>query len=300
MLRDHQIFNSPHKVDRSRSTSIPTPSAWKREVAEQEVSVLPIVSDTEKSYHDGWCVYTYEHTQAPELEIICGGINAKTPKASAIWRQGFLMHFGFEPAPDQLNENGQALLVNSICYIAKYGNDRPLVRTPSTFYSRVRKYDRDVIGRLVENTSRELGVYLGLYLTVEAKSQVEEMDRDTLAAWFAENRGFLRANDEGKYSIDTQAKQFGLAVDTHEFVQTAILATAQDFERAEMARDLLERYLHIGPKDAADSAAWQQWYADNKDYLFFSDTGGFCWLIDPLAKRKAIPTDRLRGAARVK
>lgn len=299
-LRDHEVLNTPWKVNQEESTHVPTPPAWRHEISEEQITVLPIVSDTELRYPDGWCVYTYEHTQAPELEIICGGINSKTPKASAIWRQGFLMHFGFEPSPDQMNENGRALLVNSICYIAKCRQDRPIVRTPSVFYSRARKYDRGVIDRLVKNPGRELAVYLEQYLASDAKAQTADMDRDEVAAWFEENRGFLAPDSRGRYAIDEQAKQFGLAVDTHEFVQAALNALESGAEHRETALALLGRYVLTGPGEADDARTWRQWYTDHRDYLFFTDTGGFGWQVDPLAKTLAMPTMQLRGAARIR
>ena len=65
-------------------------------------------------YHRGWCSYYYEFADVPEAEYFCGGINEKTPRASAVWRQGNLLHFGFEQSPVELNATGRALLVNAI------------------------------------------------------------------------------------------------------------------------------------------------------------------------------------------
>ena len=50
--------------------------------------------------------------------MICGGVNSKTPLAGAVWRQGHLLHFGFEQSPAEMNRRGRALLVNAICYIS--------------------------------------------------------------------------------------------------------------------------------------------------------------------------------------
>ena len=61
---------------------------------------------------------------------------------------------------------------------------------------------------------------------------------------------------------------------------------------------LLARY---APADTAklDSAAvWDQWYNENRPYLFFSDQGDYRWYVDPLAKKRGIPSKDLRGPAR--
>ena len=156
MLRQHEIFQHPVTIDIAQSIAIDTPDAWKHSFDDPKVDILPLVDDLQRSYRDGWCVYTYEHVQAPELEIICGGVNAKTHMASAIWRQGNLLHFGFEQSPGELNGTGRALLVNSICYISRFTEDRPIVRTPKSF----RPLDRGAVDRLVDRSDRDLDAYL--------------------------------------------------------------------------------------------------------------------------------------------
>jgi hypothetical protein len=60
----------------------------------------------------------------------------------------------------------------------------------------------------------------------------------------------------------------------------------------------MQRYVPIGPGIDAPRELWESWLKDNRRYLFFSDAGGYRWYIDPLAKRRGVPTDTLRGAAR--
>jgi hypothetical protein len=43
---------------------------------------------------------------------------------------------------------------------------------------------------------------------------------------------------------------------------------------------------------------WQAWWETNRDYLFFTDTGGFVWQVDLLAKKRGVPTGSLRGSKR--
>ena len=55
-----------------------TPEAWKDTLRDRSVDVLPLARDEKKDRTPGWCTYTYEHEQAPELEVLCGGINSKS------------------------------------------------------------------------------------------------------------------------------------------------------------------------------------------------------------------------------
>lgn len=66
---------------------------------------------------------------------------------------------------------------------------------------------------------------------------------------------------------------------------------------AERARRLLARYVPCGPvKGTAE--AWVAWWKESKPYAFASDSGDFCWYIDPLAKGRGMASAVLRGPAR--
>ena len=118
-------------VDLSKVAERRTPKAWADKVVTPMVSVLPLIDGNEGGY-PGWCSYD-NRLQSPDVEILCGGTNTKIPTAAGIWRQGHLLHFGFEPSPAELNDNGRALLTNSIAYIARFTEDQALVRQPSPF-----------------------------------------------------------------------------------------------------------------------------------------------------------------------
>src|SRR4029434_1913362 len=53
------------------------------------------------------------------------------PRRVSISRRGTLLHFGFQPSPDGLDDNGRKLLLNCVAYIARFVTDRPFVRQRS-------------------------------------------------------------------------------------------------------------------------------------------------------------------------
>lgn len=293
MLRPHEIFQHPLAINLEKTVTIDTPDAWKHSLDDTTVDVLPLVDDLERPYRDGWCTYTYEHIQAPELEIICGGVNAKTHMASGIWRQGNLLHFGFEQSPAEFNQQGRALLINSICYAARFTEDRPMVRLAKSF----RPLDRGAIDRLVSRSDRELDSFLDWYLGGKTRKSVDGMDRHELAEWYSRNRGFLWADDKGRFVIDSEAQEFGIPPESEAFIPAAIAAWAASGGREHPARKLLNRYVKDGPAtDHVDE--WKDWWERNRSYLFFTDTGGFAWQVDRLARDRQVPSGSLRGSDR--
>jgi hypothetical protein len=255
-----------------------------------------LARDTKRKYSPGWCTYTFEHAQAPELEVLCGGINHKSPQAGAIWRQGNLLHFGFDCSPAEMNDTGRALLVNAIAYISRFTEDRPIVRTPSVFMQGVRLVDRDVIGRRLENTAGDLDS-LKYFLSPATYEEVKGKSHAELADWFRRFRDYLHADVKGLLIVDSEAQAFGVPPASPEFLDKATAALSEP-RRQSTARLLLNRYVPDGPGREATPASWRSWWSQNKRYVFFSDSGGYRWYLDRLAHARRVPTSDLRGPVR--
>jgi hypothetical protein len=114
-------------------------------------------------------------------------------------------------------------------------------------------------------------------------------------AWYREHRQWLHPGPDLKLEIDKDAKGLNAPIDKPEFFERAIAALR---ENKPEAKALLSRY---GPTETArlDSVdAWERWLNENKPYLFFSDQGDYRWYVDPLAKKRKVPSAELRGPAR--
>src|SRR5580765_7436413 len=135
-MREHEIFQRPHAIDLHATVQKPVPESWRDELKGQPtVDLLPLVDASDGGADrgmPGWCTGRFGR-DGPEFETMCGGINTKQSTHAAIWRQGNLLHFGFEPEPSRLNATGRKLLLNAIAYIARFTADRPLVRQRSPF-----------------------------------------------------------------------------------------------------------------------------------------------------------------------
>jgi hypothetical protein len=195
-----------------------------------------------------------------------------------------------------MTETGRALLVNAIAYIARFTEDRPLVRTPCVFVQNIRLFDRDAIARRLKGSDEGLKA-LEYYLDAGTYQKLKGKTREQIGDWYKGARDYLHAGTGKGLTVDEEARSFGVPPAGPDFLARASAALT-DPARAPLARRLLGRYAPEGPGAEAPAEKGRAWAAENKPYLFFSDTGGYRWYIDLLAKSKRVPTAKLRGAAR--
>jgi hypothetical protein len=293
-LREHPIFERPFKIER-KMTRIPTPPDFRSEIKDQEIEVLPLVNDIKRTWRAGWCSYSYDFARNPDVEFFCGGVNHKTPTAAGLWRQGNLLHFGFEQSPAEMNETGQKLLLNAIAYISQFSEDRPIAVTPSVFAGSVAR-SRDSVRRALKNEEYHLE-WLGEDFEPNLWSGLSPLGREKMLEWAQQNGRFLHPNENQKLEIDQDLVAIGTPFDSPDFFDKNIAALNAGGESANRAHQLLERYVPCGPKNGS-AQQWSAWWNENKPYAFASDSGDYCWYVDPLAKRRGVPTSDLRGVKR--
>ncbi|HVP73826.1 MAG TPA: hypothetical protein VMS30_08810 [Phycisphaerales bacterium] len=293
--RNHEIFNAPISIDRGATIKRPVPNdSWREKLGVGEVDVIPMVRDIDKSYDPGWCTYENTLAEQPEVEFICGGINDKIPAAVGIWRQGNQLHFGFDLSPDDMSDAARAMLVNSIAYIARFTQDRPIVRSPSPFYG-VATRARSSVESWLTNDHYDLK-WVDDAISPSVLQSVQRRTRAEYLEWYRDNSRYLRPGADGLLTWDEEAKSLEISYSTPELFERGIAALRDPATRVQAAT-LLHRYAPEGPS-SDDAAAWQAWYAENQPYLFYCEWGSYRWYIDPLAKSRGVPTADLRGPAR--
>lgn len=263
------------------------------------VEMLPLVRETAKQWRAGWCTYPDGFDENPDVEVFCGGENEKMARAAACWRQGNLLHFGFEQSPAEMNEAGQRLLLNSIAYISRFTEDRPIAVTPSVFAGPV-GYPRAYLDRrLGEKGDVSDAPWLLSDKTLEL---LKPLSRDEARRWYAENRAYLHPGAslklDFKLEVDEDARALAAPIDRAELFEKTIAALSSGGENSQRAARLLARYAPTEVEKQESAGAWTAWLKENRRYLFFSDQGDYRWYVDPLAKKRGTPTAELRGPKR--
>jgi hypothetical protein len=273
---------------------VPTPEAFRSTVSAPEVFLLPLVPDRDYQWRPGWVSYSDGFDNNPDIEAFCGGKNEKAASAAACWRQGNLLHFGFEQDPAEMNENGRRLLLNAIAYISRFTEDRPIAITPSVFMAPValpRGYlDRRIRGTADRNEMEWM-------VTPELFKKLSGMALPELRSWYDEHRHYLHptSSPEPRLEVDEEARAIHASLDEPVFFERCIAALERNDSRAEK---LLARYAPSETRNLKSGSEWSKWFGENKAYLFFSDQGDYRWYVDPLAKKRSVPSGTLRGVAR--
>jgi hypothetical protein len=175
------MFKQPFPIDRSKLLTVPTPPSFKSSIEGKTIQVLPLVPTTpdKDNSRAGWCTYT-QSDQSPEMEILCGGINAKYADAGAIWR---------------------------------FSEDRPIPATPSPFTAKHRVLQRLYVDRKVETGSIERE-YLARFVDADSLRDVSGATPEELAAWWKQHRSHLRPKpNSGVFELDRQLLSLGASYD---------------------------------------------------------------------------------------
>jgi hypothetical protein len=194
-----------------------------------------------------------------------------------------------------MNETGRRLLLNSIAYISRFTEDRPIAITPSAFSGPValpRTYlDRRILGK---SDVKEIE----WMVTPELGRKIIAMPETERRTWYEAHRSFLHPSNtpEKRLEIDEEARALDAPLDKSEFF-TKLIALL-DSGKKETAQKLLRGYAPKGTEKLGTKAEWKQWFDENEKYLFFSDQADYRWYIDPLAKKRGVASADLRGVAR--
>lgn len=208
-IRKHEIFERPFMIDRNKMISIPTPRYFRGEIDAQEIKVLALVDEVDKNRYPGWCTYSRDFARHPDVEFFCGGVNSKTPKAAGLWRQGNLLHFGFDLSPTEMSESGRQILLNAIVYISRFTQDRPIAITPSVFAGPVAR-PRSTLARWLRDPDYPTDFAKELVAPEIWERLSALSDREKMAQWADENAQFLHPNSDLKLTFDEDLLVLGI------------------------------------------------------------------------------------------
>ncbi len=214
---------------------------------------------------------------SPETEVISGGVSTKGLDAVAIARHGNYMFWGFASSPENMTVEAQDVLTNAIIYTSTLKGERIIARK---YYPSVmtRDYADEIYDKLNDYESMRVfpssGKRLyGIFEQFEGQPQKAQ-------EFIVENRDYFYGGNglSLNYIIDEDAKSLKIANNDHRLLDKAISLWENEEDIAK-AKRILDRYSLCTFETAAE---WRAWYNSNKDKLFFTENGGWYFLVNDM------------------
>ncbi len=252
----HQIFNGPFKV-KLTIENLPTPKPalefqrYYKEKIPATVDMWRVQTQgymTSPGFRIGMVCRPWGFTDSPDTEIISGGVSLKSPDAIAIGRHGNFFHWGFAASPDFMTEEAKVVFANAVSYTAKLKGERVISRKYDDRKST--RHERSFVNaRSPEDSAKNVAAFPFLYMDKKSR---------------------------GGLSVDEDAKLLGVPTYDKAILDKAITMLEKG-DRADVAQRILDRYTLVtfnSPK------GYRDWYEKNKTELFFTESGGFYFMIN--------------------
>jgi len=256
----HPIFNYPFKVKLTTEV-LPTPKPamefqkYYKEAIPPTQKMWRVQTQgcmTNQDFRIGMVCRPWGFGDSPETEVISGGVSLKSPDAIAIGRHGNFFHWGFAASPEFMTEEARVVFANAVAYAATLKNERVISR----------KYD-----------DRKTTRYEMVYVYARAHED---------SALLAANLPYLYKDEKSRagLTVDADAKYLGIANNNHAILDKAI-SMLEKGENKDLAQRILDRYTLATFKTPGQ---WREWYEKYKNKMFFSESGGFYFLVNSKEK----------------
>ncbi len=285
LKKDHAIFKGPLET-KLELVPYETPEDYRKHV---DGKGLPAQLETwavqngrvPKDIDYGFVVAPWGFEDSPDAEVIASGAGCRNPRAIAMARQGNFFLWGFDGDPAQMTEAGRRIFVNTICWMKSFDGKRPLVSPTMS--------PREIVFHYIEwlrDADDEDSLVAAKRRFPDDVREKTRTDPDKLEAYYKEHyeRICPAGGESGGFRADPDLDELGKVSNRKIDFWDAVLGRLAKNDRDELALRLAARYLPGRTRDAAELKAWVD---ENRKWLFFTDVGGFRWMVDEHAKKEA-------------
>jgi hypothetical protein len=307
----HTIFHKPYEIH-VKFTDRPTPAEYRVwPEGEQLGATIKVWKVQERAWSidkpddfsvtPGMVADSYGFTDSPDAEIIAAGINTKSPESVAIGRHANFLLWGFYGSPSNLTPEARKCFVNAICYVKQFDGQRPLVHKAKgpwrsrrwalyfAFYYQSMSDRERFVNSQPEATRRDPAKIDELHRTrmeqcrdLFSKELQERLGSDPkrYVAYYRDNMEFLFPNNGTRgvtFAVDEDVKALGLSNRNITLLERCI-AMLEQGDRTDLALRVMKRYT---TESFSSAAAWKAWLDAHRTRLYFTDIGGFKFLVAP-------------------
>lgn len=266
---------------------------------------------------------------SPDAESISGGVCLKNAEAVALGRQGNYFMWGFAGSPNYMTTEAQDVFVNAVCYIKKFDRLATIVKKvqietrsgiDELVYRLDKKlYDQAIISRKEGNLrmlklqeelkarkakGEDIGHGNEMFLKMPVTNDTQSFESylkgfvgDSLFTQFGTNTSayhqYYRQNYEyfypsGTYTLqlDRDAQKLGISNRKLAILEKCV-SLLEAHKDTELALRVLQRYT---TEKFITASEWRNWLNKNKNNLFYTESGGFKFMVNTFGKRiKNVP-----------
>lgn len=269
---DHEVYHTPFAVQPQAETWN-TPRNYRSYPGGDKLPDKMKVWRVQHTGKDGGSVVSssYGFTDSPDAEILALGVNVgKNYGAVGIGRQGNFLQWGYSAPPSQMTEAGRNLFLNCIHYIRRFNGKSPLIRVQTMD----RSYLSVLTGIITKVSGDKKHFFLGLF--PEELYEKYNADPNGLTRLYQTNVEWVYRDKV--YRMDADLKSLGIESNRNVETLQRLIALLDDASQAAMAKKLLARYTNVSFETPQQ---WRQWFDTNKDRIYFTDIGGYKFLVVP-------------------
>jgi hypothetical protein len=314
MATSHDLFHKPFEVNPTIQ-EVPMPAdVTPRDGGPTIGKSMRVWKVQERDFPEldpGLISNAYLFEDSPDAEILsAGGVSARGVGSVALGRHGNFFLWGFSAPPGGMTPEGRRCFANAICYIKRFDGQKPVVRQLEKYpFSRnnallsargakamldpeLFKRKFPTLGPSSEEfeKNRKIQLYFLSQVFPERIRQQGATDPNVYQAWVEENLHWLRPGEDHdghiEIAVDDDARAVGPPNDKVEQLD-ACVAMLERGDRAELAMRVLKRYT---TENFADAKGWRSWLDTNRSRIFFTEAGGYKFLVAPPS---LIPPSRL-------
>lgn len=278
---------------------------------------------SDKKYLIGMVAHGEGFDDSPDAEAIAGGVCWKNAEAVSIGRHGNFFMWGFAGSPDYMTDEANLVFINAIHYIHKFDRMPPIVKKVQTetrtgIDELIYRLDKDLylkalaarkegndrlrqaqqVYRDKKAAGEDIGArneaFLKMPLQDEGQSfesyvqgyVPEELfkkygtDINAYHKFYRETYEYYYPSGSQSLQLDQDARKLGISNRSKALLEKCISLLELHKDTA-LAHRLLERYTF---EKFATAKAWRTWYTTNKAKLFYTESGGFKFVVNTYGK----------------
>jgi hypothetical protein len=268
----HEVYQGPFKVE-PKIESRETP--WNYHDRHLGTDKLPDkmkVWRVQEPQRNNVVSRGYGFLDSPDTEVIAAGFNTgKEYGGVGIGRHGSFLQWGYGASPSQMTEAGRRLFINCIHYIRHFDGQFPLVRRLSSQRLNAMRLAR-IINRISSSDQKQF------FLRTFGEELYDKYGSDPngLIRYYRENLVWVYR--DGVFRVDEELKSLGIESNRQLNSLERLIGLLEDESHAKTALELLRRYTI---QSFGSAGQWQKWFAENKDRMFFTDVGGYKFMVAP-------------------